>query len=125
RKMSLRVRSDDAEISYEVLGSGPPVVLLHPFPAHRAIWKPVAEALAPRYRCVLPDLRGHGESEPGNGPATMEKHVADVLRVCDDAGVGRAAFAGNSIGGYILFELWRRQRDRVAALILCDTRAAA
>jgi 3-oxoadipate enol-lactonase len=123
--MSLRVRSDDAEISYEVMGSGPPVVLLHPFPAHRGIWMPVAEALAPRYRCILPDLCGHGESEPGTGPASMEKHVADVLRVCDEAGVGRAVFAGNSIGGYVLFELWRRQPERVAALILCDTRAAA
>jgi pimeloyl-ACP methyl ester carboxylesterase len=45
--------------------------------------------------------------------------------VCDDAGLGRAVFAGISIGGYVLFELWRRCRDRVAALILCDTRAQA
>ena len=120
-----RVRSDDAEISYTTLGNGPDVVLLHPFPAHHGIWLPVAESLATRYRCVLPDLRGHGASEPGGGAATMEKHAADIRRVCDDAGVGRAVFAGVSIGGYVLFEFWRRFRERVAALVLCDTRAPA
>jgi len=119
------VRSDDAQITYEVIGAGAPVVLLHPFPAHRGIWRPVAEELAQRHRCLLPDLRGHGESETGAGPATMQKHAADLLRVADDGGVGRAVFVGISIGGYILFEFWRRHRDRVAALVLCDTRAQA
>src|ERR1051326_5164595 len=120
-----RLRSDDAEISYNTMGSGPDVVLLHPFPAHYGIWLPVAEQLSARYRCVLPDLRGHGASEAGNGAATMEKHAADIRRVCDDAGIGRAVFVGVSIGGYILFELWRRFRERVSGLVLCDTRAPA
>src|SRR5690349_24959760 len=117
-----RIRSGDAQISCTILGSGPAVVLLHPFPAHRGIWLPVAEQLATRYRCILPDLRGHGASETGEGPATMEKHAADIRRVCDDAGVGRAVFVGNSIGGYALFEFWRSFRERVSALVLCDTR---
>ena len=121
----MRVRSLDAEIFYEQIGAGPDLVLLHPFPAHHGIWMPVAEALASRYRLLLPDLRGHGDSQVGEGPATMEKHAADVLNVCQAAGVRRALFAGNSIGGYVLFEFWRRYRDRVAALILCDTRAQA
>jgi len=120
-----RLRSDDAQIAYTVLGSGPDVVFLHPFPAHHGIWLPVAEQLATRYRSILPDLRGHGSSEPGSGPATMEKHAADVLRVCDHAGAGRAVFVGVSIGGYILFECWRRFRERFAGLVLADTRAQA
>ena len=120
-----RIQSDDAQISYSVLGSGKDVVLLHPFPAHHGVWLPVAEQLSARYRCILPDLRGHGASEPGDGAATMEKHANDIRRVCDDAGVSRAVFAGVSIGGYILFEFWRRFRERVAALVLSDTRAPA
>lgn len=86
---------------------------------------PVAEVLASRYRLIVPDLRGHGDSTAGDGPATMEKHAEDVLRVCKDADVGRAVFAGISIGGYVLFEFWRRHRERCAALALSDTRAAA
>jgi 3-oxoadipate enol-lactonase len=117
-----RLRSGDAEIFYEIRGNGPPVVLLHPFPSHHEFWHPVAAALESRYRLILPDLRGHGDSEIGEGPALMRKHASDIARVLDAAGIGKVAFIGCSIGGYILFEFWRRFRARVTALALCDTR---
>ena len=120
-----RLRSDDAEIVYWILGEGPSVILLHPFPAQHEFWLPVAEALASRYRVILPDLRGHGESGAGEGPASMAKHAADIARVMNDARVGRAPLIGVSIGGYVLFEFWRKYRDRVAALGLCNTKAPA
>src|SRR5208337_676837 len=122
---SQRIKSGDAEIVYWTLGAGPPVVLLHPFPAHHEFWLPVAEALAARYRVILPDLRGHGESGVGEGPATMEKHAGDIARVMDDADIGRAPLVGVSIGGYALFEFWRRHRGRVAALGFWNTKAPA
>src|SRR5208283_154557 len=120
-----RLRSDDAEISYEIRGDGPPVVLLHPFPCDHEFWHPVAALLESRYRLILPDLRGHGDSEIGEGPALMQKHASDIVRVLDAAGVGKAAFVGCSIGGYILFEFWRCFRARVISLALCDTRPQA
>ncbi len=120
-----RLRSGDAEIFYEIRGNGPPVVLLHPFPCDHEFWHPVAAALESRYRLILPDLRGHGDSEIGEGPALMQKHAADIARVLDAAGVGKAAFVGCSIGGYVLFEFWRRFRARVTSLALCDTRPQA
>lgn len=120
-----RLRSGDAELVYEVLGAGPPLVLLHPFPAHHGFWLPAAQALLPRYRVILPDLRAHGDSEVGDGPATMEKHANDLARICDDAGVGRAVFAGVSVGGYILFAFVRQYPERIAALILSCTRPQA
>jgi pimeloyl-ACP methyl ester carboxylesterase len=120
-----RIKSGDAEIVCWTLGEGSPVILLHPFPAHHEFWLPVAELLAARYRVILPDLRGHGESGVGEGPATMEKHASDIARVMDDADVGRAPLIGVSIGGYVLFEFWRRHRGRVAALGLCNTKAPA
>jgi 3-oxoadipate enol-lactonase len=122
---SQRIKSGDAEIVYWSLGDGSPAVFLHPFPANHEFWLPVAEALATRYRIVLPDLRGHGESGVGEGPATMEKHAADIARVMDAAEVGRAPLIGVSIGGYVLFEFWRKYRGRVAALGLCNTKAPA
>jgi 3-oxoadipate enol-lactonase len=121
----MKVKSDDTDIFYNVLGEGPAVVLLHAFPVDHGMWQPVAERLAAHYRVVLIDLRGHGDSDPGQGPATMEKHAGDVARVCDAAGVGKAVFGGVSIGGYVLFEFWRRYRQRATALILADTRAQA
>jgi pimeloyl-ACP methyl ester carboxylesterase len=119
------LRSDDAEIAYEIRGNGPPVVLLHPFPSNHEFWYPAAAAFESRYRLILPDLRGHGDSEIGEGAALMQRHASDVSRVLDAAGIGKAAFIGCSIGGYILFEFWRHFRDRVTALALCDTRPQA
>ncbi|HEX8816695.1 MAG TPA: alpha/beta fold hydrolase [Terriglobales bacterium] len=120
-----QIKSGDAEIVYEVFGSGAPVVLLHPFPVHRAFWKPAAQDLFARYQAILPDLRGHGDSGLGDGPATMEKHALDLARILNEEKVDRAIFVGVSIGGYVLFEFWRRFRGRVVALGLCNTKAAA
>lgn len=120
-----RLRSDDAEIVYEIWGSGPPVVLLHPFPGNRDFWKPLTPTLESRYHLIVPDLRGHGDSEPGDGPATMAKHASDLERLLDATGTGKSVFVGVSIGGYILFEFWRRSRNRVQALVLCDTKPQA
>jgi 3-oxoadipate enol-lactonase len=127
---SQRIKSSDAEIVYWTLGDGPPVILLHPFPVDHEFWLPVAESLSTRYRVILPDLRGHGESGVGEDsgrecPATMEKHAADLAAIMDDANVGRAPLVGVSIGGYALFEFWRKHRGRVAALGLCNTKAPA
>lgn len=119
------ITSDDAAIYYEILGNGPDVVLLHPFPANHKFWLPLLDALAPRFRLTLPDLRGHGQSQLGNGPATMEKHARDLLWVCDDAHIQRAVFVGVSIGGYVNFELWRQGRERVRGFVFIDTKAPA
>jgi pimeloyl-ACP methyl ester carboxylesterase len=117
--------SDGADISYSVRGSGRPLVLLHPFPANHHFWDDCAPFLENRYQLILPDLRAHGDSTPGTGPATMAKHAQDLARLCDAVEVGRGIFAGVSIGGYILFEFWRQFRERVAALVLANTRAGA
>lgn len=120
-----KVRSDDADIFYDVAGSGPPVVLLHPFPVHHEFWLPLSNFLSSRYRLIMPDLRGHGESGLGDGPVTMQKHAADIARVMDAAGVDRGPIIGVSIGGYAIFEFWRRFRNRVTGLVLCNTKASA
>ena len=120
-----KIVSDDAEIFYDTAGSGPSVVLLHPTPADHEFFLPVSKLLSARYRLVMPDLRGHGESGLGDGPATMQKHAFDVARIMDGAGVERAPLLGVSIGGRVIFEFWRRFRERVSALVLCNTEARA
>ena len=118
-------RSSDAQLFQEVRGDGPAVVLLHPFPLNHKFWAAVAERLATRYRLIMPDLRAHGDSEAGEGPITMEKLAADLARLCREERVARGFFVGVSIGGYALFEFWRRYREHVAALVLANTRAGA
>jgi pimeloyl-ACP methyl ester carboxylesterase len=118
-------RSGDAQLSYEVVGDGPDVVLLHPFPLNRHSWDSVVGQLSTRYRLILPDLRAHGESELGEGPVTMQKLAADLSRLCRKERISKAFFVGVSVGGYLLFEFWHRYRDQVAALVLANTRPRA
>ena len=121
----MQIRSDDIQLYYEATGSGFPIVLLHPFTVHHGFWADVSTRLANRYRLLTPDLRGHGRSEVGDGPATMAKHAADLLRLIEAEQIPKAVFVGVSIGGYILLEFWRRSRDRVTALVLSNTKAEA
>ncbi len=119
------LRTSDASLFYQVVGDGPDLVLLHPFPLNHNFWSAVAEQLSNRYRLIMPDLRAHGDSELGNGPATMQKFAADLAALCREERISKAFFAGVSIGGYLLFEFWRRYREHIAALVLANTRASA
>jgi len=119
------LRGSDAQLFYEVAGNGPDVVLLHPFPLNHSFWRPVAEQLITRYRLIMPDLRAHGDSDLGEGPATMEKLAADLAALIREERITNGCFVGVSIGGYTLFEFWRRHREQVAALVLANTRASA
>ena len=113
------------KLFYTTLGKGPSVVLLHPTPVHHRFWLPVAEMLAPRYQVIIPDLRGHGQSESGEGPITMEKLAADAVRLLDSLELSTAIFAGCSIGGYTLYELWRTAPERMRAFAFCCSRPQA
>jgi pimeloyl-ACP methyl ester carboxylesterase len=111
--------SGDAQLFYQVLGAGPDVVLLHPTPVHHDFWMPVAIPLSVNYRVTLPDLRGHGQSTPGQGVIDLSRLGEDVERLLNAARIERAIFAGCSIGSYTLYELWRRIPARIRALAFC------
>lgn len=106
-------------------GAGPPVVLIHGFPLNSTLWRPQEEALGDRYRLILPDLMGFGKSNVPDDPSeySVDGFARNVLTVMDDAGLNRAVVGGLSMGGYVVFALWRLARERLAAMILADTRA--
>lgn len=112
------------QMACDDVGSGAPVVFLHPFPLDRSYWSPQLGALVARCRCIAPDLRGFGETTVAP-PYTMDQYADDVACLLDALEIERATFVGLSMGGYIAFALWRRHRARVRALVLADTRAGA
>jgi 3-oxoadipate enol-lactonase len=111
-------------LSYDDIGSGPPIVFVHAFPLDRSMWAPQVGALVPQGRCIAPDLRGFGASTAAP-PYSMDQYADDVAALLDTLGVGPAIVAGLSMGGYIAFAFWRRHRAKVLALVLSDTRAGA
>ena len=120
---------DSSGLGFTDAGSGPVVVFLHPTPLDRDYWRLLTKELA-GIRAVVPDLRGHGVSELGNGlPVggfslvpdapllTMERLATDVLALLDQLSLRKAVFVGCSIGGYVLLELWRRAPERMTGLV--------
>lgn len=114
----------NAAIAVEDRGHGVPLVLLHAFPLDSRMWQPQCGVLVPQCRCIMPNMRGFGGSDP-DGPHTVDRYADDVVAVLDALRIERAVIGGLSLGGYVAFALWRRHRARVRALILADTRAEA
>lgn len=116
-------QADDA-LAHADVGRGLPVVLLHAFPLNRSMWEPQIAALFGECRCLVPDLRGFGNS-PSHGPYSMERYADDVVALLDALQVERAVIAGLSMGGYVALAIWRKYPRRVRGMILADTRASA
>ncbi len=85
-------------------------------------WRSLFE---PDYRVILPDLPGHGLSPLGTETASMETMARAVLRLLDALSIERAIFCGCSIGGYLLYELWRQAPERMRALAICSAKPHA
>ena len=102
---------------------GPPLVFINSLGTDFRIWNEVAEILAPDFRILTYDKRGHGLSESGPDKNDMADYARDLAGLLDVLGVGRATIVGLSIGGLIAQELYRQSPERVAALVLCDTAA--
>ncbi|BAS27204.1 alpha/beta hydrolase [Limnochorda pilosa] len=109
----------------EVEGDEPVAVFLHAFPLQKAMWEPVLEALEGRARAVALDLPGFGSSASLPAEPTMDAYADATAGFLDALGIGQAILCGLSMGGYLAFALWRRHRERVAGLVLADTRAGA
>ena len=124
--MMKRVSVNGVSLSVRDEGSGVPIVFAHGFPLSHSMWDAQIEDLSADYRTIAPDLRGFGNSDVTAGTVTMEQFADDVAALLDELGVSEpVVFCGLSMGGYVAWQLFRRHRDRLRALILCDTRAVA
>jgi 3-oxoadipate enol-lactonase len=107
-------------------GPGPAVVLLHGFPLGRGMWKEQISGIGSIYRVIAPDLRGHGDSPAPEGDYTIDEMADDVIELLDTLGLDLPVVLGGlSMGGYVALSMVTRYPERVRALILMDTRAAA
>lgn len=118
-------RIDDIQLAYTAVGDGPAVVLIHGYPFNRSLWTELAESLLDRYRVVIPDLRGFGETESSESPATMNRMAEDIAKLMDHLEIDQAVIGGLSMGGYVALAFCKQYPARVRALVLADTRAQA
>ena len=120
------IESGDAVIHAELIGDPeeqPVLCFVNSLGTDFRIWDQVAAHFAEDYCLLLYDKRGHGLSDLGQGPVTIDRHVDDLLALVDHFGIDRFGLIGLSIGGLIAQRLAVRAPDRLAALVLCDTAA--
>lgn len=111
-------------LAVKTAGRGVPVLLLHGFPLDHRMWRRQAP-LAERLRLVVPDQRGFGGST-GAGPTSIAELADDAAAVVEAVGGSQpAVICGLSMGGYVAQHVAARHPERVAALILVDTRLEA
>jgi pimeloyl-ACP methyl ester carboxylesterase len=104
----------------------PAVAFLHAFPLDSRMWRAQVAHLKGRATTIVMDARGYGRSPVTDDmPFTIELYAKDAIDTLDAAGIERAVLVGCSMGGYAMFEIWRKYESRVAGMLLCDTRAEA
>ena len=110
-------------IYYEAHGNGPAVLLSHGYGATCRMWDGQVAAFADRYRVILWDMRGHGQSADPSDPALYSEAltVGDMAAVLDVCGEERAIIGGLSLGGVMSLAFHLAHPERVRALVLCDT----
>jgi pimeloyl-ACP methyl ester carboxylesterase len=100
---------------------GVPLLLLHGFGNDAHIWDDFAPVLAPYYRTVAVDLRGHGDS--AHDPERRydyQSHVRDLETVTEELGIDRLVLIGHSLGGRISTLFAASHPQRMAGLVLVD-----
>lgn len=122
----MKLKIDDFHLGFDILGKvKPPIVLIHGFGLDRTIWHPLASAHLEHQQVILPDMRGHGESDAPGGPYQMSLLADDLAQLLEMLGIGRAIVCGHSMGGYIALAFADQYPQMLSGLGLITTNANA
>jgi pimeloyl-ACP methyl ester carboxylesterase len=96
------------------------VLLLHGLAGHSGEWDTTARLLSGRHRVVTVDQRGQGASERHPGDMSRAAHVADVVAVIEELGLGDVVLVGQSLGGHTAMLTAAAHPELVSALVLVE-----
>ncbi|MEM7710621.1 MAG: alpha/beta hydrolase [Pseudomonadota bacterium] len=116
---------DGTRIAVRVTGEGPPLVLLHGFPQNHRCWRPVLPRLAERFTCILPDLRGYGDSgapcdDVGHSVYSKRTMARDVVAVLDALGHETADIVGHDRGARVAYRFALDHPARLTRLAILE-----
>jgi 3-oxoadipate enol-lactonase len=125
KKQSAQINGYRVSFASEGAEEAPAVVLSHALATSAEVWGYQLPLLTRRFRVILYDVRGHGESEAPGDSYSLEELATDVLKLLDHLSIERTAFVGVSLGGMIGQVLALTAPDRLSALVLCCTGSEA
>ncbi|MEI4771705.1 alpha/beta hydrolase [Psychrobacillus sp. FJAT-51614] len=101
------------------IGQGEPVVLIHGLGSKKESWVNQYN-LSSNYRLIIPDLRGHGESEIYTD-ISIYNFAQDILSLLDSLDIKKAHFCGLSMGGLVVQEIYKQKKECVLSMVLSNT----
>jgi pimeloyl-ACP methyl ester carboxylesterase len=108
-------------VGYLTAGAGPPLVLVHGLGGSATNWCELVPLLARRYRLLIPDLPGHGRSDPLPAVSGLDSFADRVVAVMEEEGGVPAPVVGHSLGGVVALRLALRHPQAVSALVLAGS----
>ena len=113
------VQSKDAKIYYEVYGKGQPIVLLHGGLFGSTVeMARIIDSLSVDFQVIAVSTRGHGKSEIGTEPLTLEQRANDALTVIREVTSEKVTLLGFSDGGYTAYKFGSMYPDKVKKMIV-------
>ena len=113
---------DSKTMHYVDKGEGPVLIFGHSYLWDNEMWAPQVEMLSQHYRCIVPDLWSHGQSDaaPAN-TRSLTDYAKDILSLIDYLEIETFSLIGLSVGGMWATELTVLVPERVKSLVLMDT----
>lgn len=115
----------NGQIHFEEFGSGDPLLLLHGFAESVKIWHDFANSLKSKFRVILIDLPGHGNSSILDEEHSMELMADSVKAVADHLGLATFVIVGHSMGGYVSLAFARKYKNSIKGLGLFHSTSLA
>ena len=114
---------DGAWVRYDVIGGGPPVVLVHGWLGSSRVWEPLARRLAQRFTVYSLDLTGFGESDKPQAGYGVRNGSRLLYAFCAHFGLTRASVIGHDLGGNMVVKLAADHPDVVGRVVLVSAPA--
>lgn len=112
---------EQTPIHYEVFGSGKTLILLHGFLWNRSVWEPFIPILSKKYKVILIDLFGHGETGKVGEIHSMEAMAESIAMILEKENSDSAGIIGHSMGGYVALAFAELFPEKTNQLVLVNS----
>ena len=114
------ISPDAGNLVYWEKGRGPVLIFIHGAGDQAGTWSKVAPAFTGSHRVIVPDLAGHGESDPKSGPITIGDEVKGLDALIKGLGIQKPSLVGNSMGGWVALLYAYQHPDDVERIVLVN-----